>query len=130
MLPPTLPNLVTRSCFNRKGEIFKYFSGHSLTLPSPDHTWLDQGLNFFFRQASNGLLFISSVLQSSPSGLVTPPSGPSASIIFLEPSRKNKRHLGGSLCICSSLSRNVCLDTARESRVYSGKEQPLTLSRG
>ena len=49
---------------------------------------------------------------------------------FWNQAGKNKLQLGESLCVCPSLSRVRCLETAWESGVYSEKEQLLTLSLG
>lgn len=95
---------------------------------SHDRTLLAQGLNFV-RQASHRF-FMSSVFQSRHLGLVAPAYVPSPNIIFLGPSRKNKLQLGESLCVYSSLRRNMCLGSAGGSSVYSGVEQLPTLSLG
>lgn len=126
-----LPNLVIEELLEPKGQNLEKLLADTNTFV-PDHALLAQGLNFF-TQTSRGFfnfLFFSSVGQSGHLGWVTPEYVPSPNMIFLEPCRKNKLQLGESVCVCISLSRNVCLEPAWESGVYSGKEQLCTLSLG
>lgn len=122
------PIQLSRSCFNRKGEIFSNILAHIHQHFRPLNTlcwaWTFSGKH---QMGCFSFLLFSKVASPTWWHLCNVPS---PNIIFLEPSRKNKRQLGESLCICSSLRLNACLDTARESGVCSGKEQLLTLSLG